>query len=160
MTNNIQKYVAGFLFFDHVEKDIWEYETRTKKVLLVRKNKPAWQKGKLNGIGGKIEEGETPDDAMHREFFEETGIEQKFDWKLFVVLKNEIVGYELYFYKTSLNDRPNLKQYKNDIGEILEVHSVEDLKKRDKIKNLEWLIPLAFDEDLANPIIINDIGNH
>ena len=42
-------------------------------VVLVKKNKPAWQKDKYNLPGGKIEEGETPLEAARRELEEETG---------------------------------------------------------------------------------------
>ena len=55
-------YVAGFLF-----------SPDRSRVLLIRKNRPAWQAGKLNGLGGKIEPGETPPQAMRREFREEQG---------------------------------------------------------------------------------------
>ncbi len=41
----MKRYVAGLMF----SKD-------EKYVALVIKNKPDWQKGLLNGIGGKIEE--------------------------------------------------------------------------------------------------------
>lgn len=55
-------YVAGFLFSENL-----------LSVALIRKEKPAWQKGCLNAIGGKIEENETPFEAMKREFTEEAG---------------------------------------------------------------------------------------
>ena len=55
------RYVLGFVF-----------SLDASRVLLIWKNRPEWQKGKLNGIGGKIEEGELPIDAMKREFSEET----------------------------------------------------------------------------------------
>ena len=57
-------YVVGFLF-DH----------NFDNVVLLRKTKPSWQKGRWNGVGGKIEEGEAPVEAMQREFLEETGKE-------------------------------------------------------------------------------------
>lgn len=53
-------YVLGFL----IQED---------SIVLIRKRKPEWQAGKLNGVGGKIEAGEVPYVAMCREFKEETG---------------------------------------------------------------------------------------
>ncbi len=57
-------YVAGFLFEPYMER-----------VVLIQKEKPTWQKGRLNGVGGKMELGETPLQAMQREFREETGLD-------------------------------------------------------------------------------------
>jgi 8-oxo-dGTP pyrophosphatase MutT (NUDIX family) len=48
----------------------------TEEVLMLRKNRPAFQNGKWNGIGGKMDKpGETPQQAQAREFFEEAGVE-------------------------------------------------------------------------------------
>lgn len=47
--------------------------TPSPNVLLVLKNKPTWQNGRLNLIGGKIEPGESPEDAAKRELKEESG---------------------------------------------------------------------------------------
>ena len=47
------------------------------EVLLIKKEHPDWQKGYLNGIGGKIERDESPIFAMKREFFEEVHITPK-----------------------------------------------------------------------------------
>jgi 8-oxo-dGTP diphosphatase len=58
------KYVVGFLFKPGYEM-----------VVLIEKKRPLWQLGKLNGIGGHIEAGETPVEAMVREFREEAGVE-------------------------------------------------------------------------------------
>jgi NTP pyrophosphohydrolases including oxidative damage repair enzymes len=57
----VQRYCLGFAFHP------------VKGVVLIRKNRPEWQAGKLNGVGGKIEAGESPEQAMAREFEEETG---------------------------------------------------------------------------------------
>jgi 8-oxo-dGTP pyrophosphatase MutT (NUDIX family) len=60
ITNNkIINYCLGYAFFSNY-------------VVLIEKNRPDWQKNKLNGIGGKVEEGETGQDAMTREWVEET----------------------------------------------------------------------------------------
>ena len=54
-------YCLGFLF-----------DYKANKVGLINKI-GGWQDGMVNGIGGKIEDGETPRRAMFREFEEETG---------------------------------------------------------------------------------------
>jgi len=68
-------WVAGFLF-----------RNDGTEVALVLKTRPQWQAGKLNGPGGKIDEGETPEAAMRREFLEEAGADVP-DWKEFLLLK-------------------------------------------------------------------------
>ena len=63
MENNIlKKYVVG-LVFDEVER-----------VMLIKKNRPDWQKGFLNGVGGEIKNNEAPIEAMIRECKEESGL--------------------------------------------------------------------------------------
>lgn len=54
------------------------------RVALIRKNRPEWQRGKLNGVGGTIEANESGPKAMSREFFEETGVSidpEKWRWR-------------------------------------------------------------------------------
>ncbi|MGI6759293.1 MAG: NUDIX hydrolase [Bacilli bacterium] len=43
------------------------------EILLINREKPSWM-GRWNGIGGRIEDGETPDECAKRELFEETGM--------------------------------------------------------------------------------------
>src|SRR6187551_944090 len=60
----MQLYACGFLF-----------SPDRARVLLIRKRRPAWQAGKLNGVGGKIEPSDdSPLAALTREFREEAGI--------------------------------------------------------------------------------------
>lgn len=79
------EYVCGFMF-----------DNALNKVVLIHKNKPEWQKGKVNGVGGKMEVVryanttderpilEEPDVAMAREFREETGYNtEPHEWTLF-----------------------------------------------------------------------------
>ena len=53
-----------------------QWSIRPLEALLVVKEKPEWQRGRLNLPGGKIEAGETPEDAALRELEEETGYEE------------------------------------------------------------------------------------
>lgn len=43
-------------------------------ILLLHPKRPAWQVGKLNGPGGKVEGNETPAEGMSREVQEETAL--------------------------------------------------------------------------------------
>lgn len=43
-------------------------------VVLIKKNRPEWQKGRFNGLGGKVKAAESMPDAMSREFQEECGV--------------------------------------------------------------------------------------
>jgi len=47
----------------------------SEEALLILKDRPQWQSGRLNLPGGKIEPGETPEQAARRELMEETGYE-------------------------------------------------------------------------------------
>lgn len=90
---SLVEYVVGYAF------------NRTLNgVLLIKKQRPSWQAGRLNGVGGKIEPGEQPIDAMVREFREETNLATgKSDWHRFATLD----GPEVYL------DRP---------GELFRLH--------------------------------------
>ena len=55
------------------------------EVVLIRKLRPAWQEGLLNGVGGHVEDGERPVDAMRREFKEEAGV-WIHDWTHFATM--------------------------------------------------------------------------
>jgi len=117
-------YVAGFMFNE--DKD---------KVLLIEKQKPDWQKGKLNGIGGKIEKDELPYDAMVREFKEEVGIECN-DWESFCLLIGD--DWVVYFYK-AIGPIHTAKQIEIEKPVVVNVNELPD----NIITNLSWLIPMA-----------------
>lgn len=125
------KMVVGFLFSG-------------PRVLLVRKTRPSWQAGLLNGVGGKVEDNETPIAAMYREFGEETSHKAHIDWKLFCTEYEEPQKAMVYFYVGHVPDRPTMP-IANDVGEELRWVRVEDLPFHKKLGNLTWLIPLALD---------------
>lgn len=53
-------------------------ESHNKTLLLYRNKKQGdMHEGKWVGIGGKFETGETPEDCINREFYEETGLQLK-----------------------------------------------------------------------------------
>src|SRR6478609_3740306 len=120
-----------------------------KSVLLVRKSHPDWQSGRMNGVGGAVEEGETPLACAQREFEEETGIGAPDDIREFCVLEDSQVI--VHFYSGSLPDTGDIKSMipaTNDIGEALEFCSLSNIQdyadSSEFIDNLCWLIPMAF----------------
>ena len=135
MSTTIQAYVCGFLFSPD----------RTR-VLLIRKRRPAWQAGMLNGLGGKIEPGESPLDAMRREFREEAAAEVA-NWQQVLVLSGPDDagsgrGWEGHFFR-SFGELGSVRALTD---EALEVHPTHPLP-RDTIPNLRWMIPLMLDDE-------------
>lgn len=132
----LKHYVAGFMF-DH---------GRTR-VALIRKAKPAWQRGKLNGIGGKVEAGENVFEAMVREFMEETGYETTVaQWEQFLRMagENDDGGnFRVDFFAT-IGDLTRVRTMEAEPVEIVFLTDVHAVRK-DMIENLPWLIPLALD---------------
>lgn len=86
----MKKYVVGLVV------DEFNY------VVLVRKNRPDWQVGKLNGVGGHIEEGETPYEAMVRECTEECGLVLHNWLQLGTITDN--TNYIVYYYVAETSD--------------------------------------------------------
>lgn len=125
------RYVAGFLI-----------NPRRGTVALIEKQKPEWQKGHLNGIGGKIEENETPLEAMKREFQEETGADVD-DWREFAFLNHS--GNEVHFF-VALSEEVTLRSL---TIEKVDWYNIDDVVtwQHPIINNLSWLIPLALDKD-------------
>jgi 8-oxo-dGTP diphosphatase len=144
----MKHYVAGFM------KDF------SSNVALVRKNKPKWQAGRLNGIGGGILDGETPLAAMRREWWEETGIPHT-NWTHFAEIRfPETI---VHFFKDIVWTLPVFPAV-NDIGEAIEIWPVDIVAAMSDfsvIPNLKWLLPMAFSDPdakfaLLTPVAAND----
>lgn len=124
MTN----YVCGFYFNQTLQQ-----------VVLIWKNKPAWQRGKLNGVGGKIEEGESPLNAMRREFKEECGIDH-IEWNELVAITGE--DWRVYFFY-ALGKTNEFEYAETQEEEEVAKIDIEDLDNYPHISNLPWLINLS-----------------
>jgi 8-oxo-dGTP diphosphatase len=143
----IQKYALGFIF-----------DQARDHVLLIQKMRPAWQRGKLNGIGGKVEDGETFLQAMIRECWEETGISTDAtkphgeEWQPVATLKGENYHMEVFamfsqavFYAIQRTDEP------------LQILSHRTLREGQIMPNLPVLIALALDESgITKPVLLPD----
>ena len=140
-----------------------------KCLACVQKNRPAWQDGLFNGIGGKIEPGEEALDAMIREFKEETGVTFR-DWLPFVHLAaerdrdtGEEQSYEIFFYK-AFTDK--VFDCITMTDEKILVNFVSEIPYRptEYVRNLKWLVPMALDPYVNGPgggfIELRDLGGN
>lgn len=135
------KYVVGFLF-----------DSERHRVVLIRKKHPHWQKGCLNGVGGKIEGNETAHEAMCREFKEETGaLVDK--WSYIA----QLVGSDFVVHVFTAADTDALMSAQSMTDEEVYVLALDTLPRRaDVISNLHWLIPLCRNpSDVLLPVQIN-----
>jgi 8-oxo-dGTP diphosphatase len=134
-SKTIVKYVAGFVFDDDEQR-----------VILIRKLKPAWQKGLLNGVGGKIEGEEKPHNAMAREFEEETGVKtMPLQWRHYATWHHDKNGVDVFFF--SMTNGAAFKSARTVEEEKVERIPVRGIHLRPQmIANLRWLIPLALDK--------------
>lgn len=137
-------YVTGFM-----------YSPDGERVVLINKNQPDWQKGKFNGVGGKIEEDETPEQAMSREFEEETGvITSSSDWQSFLILinPNKYRVYMLFTFSEKFDSVKTVEQ------EVVSLHDINSLPEN-IIPNLAWLIPLSQDNKVMRNNLIEIISH-
>jgi 8-oxo-dGTP diphosphatase len=127
--NPNKRYVVGFVF-----------SLDCRNVLLIRKNRPVWQAGKLNGIGGEIERNESPAAAMVREFAEECGIILPLKaWSLFASIRDSRGWWVDFFYAkySEIGDAQSLTD------EEVELVPVNQIAQAPCLPNLRWLIPMA-----------------
>jgi len=124
-------YVAGLL-----------YSEDGMAVALIQKNRPQWQAGLFNAIGGKVELGETAQQAMRREFREEAGVD--LEWTHRMTLKGS--DYSVDFF--SRHDDAAISQIMTMTDEVVEIHQAYDLPEN-LIPNLWWIIPMMNDDYLA-----------
>jgi 8-oxo-dGTP diphosphatase len=108
----------------------------------MHKTKPAWQNGMVNGLGGKIEQGEGMYDCIVREIKEESALEtQKDKWIFVGKVSSDTVSLDVlgYVYEGNLDDAKTVE------GEVVEWFKTASLPKN-IISNLSWLIPMTIDK--------------
>lgn len=129
----MKEYVLGFMLSE-----------KGDYVALMKKNRPDWQAGKLNGVGGGIEDGEYPLNAMTREFKEETGVTHS-DWLYSGRLNGQ--GYTVYVFHT-YSDK--VFDVTTTTDEEVATYRLKDLNKFDILPTALYLIALLKDITLIN----------
>jgi 8-oxo-dGTP diphosphatase len=111
-------------------------------VTVIRKRRPEWQTGLLNGVGGKIEDHEVAAEAMAREFQEETGVDIVApDWERALVLIYPECT--VNFFRTRQPDRMFKHLRSKTDEEVLTMETATLLwhHSHELIPNLQWIIP-------------------
>lgn len=154
----ITHYVVGIVLSDDL-----------RRIALVRKARPAWQAGRLNGVGGHVEPNESAVAAMRREFREETGVDIfTLDWHYVLTLvapdgRGKLTATVDFF--TARTTHGDLDAMRNaDTSEPVVVLPVEHaIASPDLMPNLRWLIPVAIAGDsvrLDGVVTENVRGGH
>lgn len=126
---SVTEYVVGFA------------HDKYREIAFIKKTHPDWQAGKLNGVGGKVEENETPMNAMVREFEEETGQYEE-NWNLVVILEYPDDEVRIYFYECEISPF-TMTELKSPNDEQIMVIQANALPFFDHVANLSWIVPLA-----------------
>lgn len=135
----MNRYCLGFIFTDD-----------TSQVVLIRKNKPSWQAGLLNGIGGSIEAGESAIQAMTREAKEEAGVVVKEDlWHHFATMKGG--NFEVSCFKVINSELFSCCVTRT--SEKIEQTSVVLVDMAECVSNVLWLIEMARDHNHGHPFM-------
>lgn len=133
------KYVLGFAF-----------SPDKNEVLLIKKLKPEWQKGRYNGIGGKVEDGETFHSAIVREFQEETGLTITKDaWRHFATMQGKDWKVMCYTTIARIGAAKTMEEEEIEIFDVIDATCALPC-----ISNVPWLIHLALDKSNIEPPLI------
>ena len=116
-----------------------------RRVVLVHKTRPAWQMGRVNALGGKLDPGEGATDAARREVREEAGVDVA-HWEEFLVWDDP--QYRMHACRAF--DAAAERAYTAEDQTVF-LADARALPEQ-VIDNLRWLVPLALDRDVAVPV--------
>lgn len=119
--------VVGFMF-----------DPTRQYVGIIHKLRPKFHAGLLNGIGGKLEPGETPLQSMIREFREETGVQHD-EWGHYTTILDSH-RWKVHYFRTFSD---NLFKISTQTDEEVRVMDLNLLYRYPVTPNLRWLVPLA-----------------
>lgn len=128
------EYVVGIIFNEN-----------QSKVLLIRKNRPEFLKNKFNGIGGKVEKGESPLQTMIRESQEETTVKDT-NWVELGILSDPVFKITFFaLYNQNLDHIQALTDEKVYVMDVRNVFDPFNYLAPDIVVHLRPFIALAMD---------------
>lgn len=114
------------------------------RVVMIRKNRPEWQRGFMNGVGGHVEDSDPGlIHAMSREFKEETSVDiNHMRWLNFLEFGN--AEWKVWCFTTTLSEQ-ELQSVMTTTDEEVMVVSMTNIHDIATIPNIRWMVPLAID---------------
>jgi 8-oxo-dGTP diphosphatase len=134
----MKHYVLGLIF-----------NQRQDKILLIKKKRPDWMKGRWNGIGGKIDNNENPTVAMQRETTEETDL--FYSWEHFLTFV--CPGGTVFVFRAFSHYQGGVIEFTQKEDETLKTFSLSCLPIH-IMSNLKWIIPVAL-SNIEFPIMLH-----
>lgn len=122
------------------------------KVLLIKKLSPPWQEGRLNGVGGKVEQGEDSAVAMNRECREETGL--GLPWEKAGTIHGTNNDGSSFWCEVFFAFSDKIHNAEQREAEQPGVFDVATLGKYPLVNNLRWIIPYATSGDGASGFLV------
>lgn len=123
------------------------YSVDRRHVVLMRRTRPAWQAGRVNALGGRLQPGESAVAAARREVREECGVDVA-EWR--EVLVWEDAEYVMHVMRGVSELALEARTIEDQEVFLADVRALPD----NVIDNLRWLVPLALDADVAFPIVV------
>lgn len=118
-----------------------------RRVVLMRRTRPAWQAGRVNALGGGIMERESAMSAARREVREECGVDVA-EWSK--LLEWDDAEYRMHVLSALSARAAEARTLEDQEIFLADVRALPE----NVIDNLRWLIPLALDRDVAVPIVV------
>ncbi len=126
--------------------------TNGNKVLMLYRNKRP-NANKWNGVGGKLDEGESPEECIIREVEEETGIKlltNEVSFRGIVTFSN---GGGMYAYVADLNSDGSVfeDQLETREGQLewKDIEWARDLENTEVVSNIPYFLPLMLNQTVA-----------
>lgn len=131
----MKSFTLGFIF-----------DPELKRVALIEKQRPDWQRGHYNGVGGKIEPGETSIACIVREVREESGLTTtEGDWTHVASLSADDWAMDVYAH-VHAGAAEDIRTLTDEQVSWHEVRSLPELA----LTNVPWLVHLCKDKMQTN----------
>lgn len=117
------------------------FDNSGNNVALILKDRPEWQAGKMNGVGGKLEGEETSLETQIREFQEETGLLFE-DWEYVGEMLCNTCKVDLFRAFLPDDNLPELEKVTSEEPKWIPVSQIRFFPT---IHNVDWMIKFCLD---------------